>query len=286
MPNSRLSRFQFRRGSWSLIWCLVVATVVCVVPCTGQDDTSGSLRKANRKDSAAKDKPQRSASPPTKVAKKAAGAKSDETDSEPCMTGPSTEGPCIDPKKIPRFVENSPFDDGGQGPAIKKERRLWASSWLWAKAPDFVVEKWLTDKPETKGKYVLIEFWDTWCGPCRRSIPLLNGLHNKYGDELIVIGVCEENEEAVRTLNERHLQAAEIQFFSAVDTQTRMKDKLNVWGIPHVILLEPDGFVIWEGFPLQPGYELTEEIIEKILAVGRKLRSGEAGPAADGDAGQ
>jgi hypothetical protein len=65
-----------------------------------------------------------------------------------------------------------------------------------------------------------------------------------------------------------------------------MKDRLGVWGIPHVILLEPDGYVIWEGFPLQPGYELTEEIIEKVLAVGRKLRKEQAGASARAEAGQ
>ena len=66
-----------------------------------------------------------------------------------------------------------------------------------------------------------------------------------------------------------------ILFYSAIDTQKRMKDRLGVWGIPHVILLEPDGYVIWEGFPLQKGYELTDTIIERILAVGRKLRAKE-----------
>ena len=113
--------------------------------------------------------------------------------------------------------------------------------------------------------------------PCRRSIPLLNGLHKKYGDELVVIGICEENEEVTRKLNEDHPEAPQIEFYSAVDTQKRMKDKLGVWGIPHVILLEPQhGCVIWEGFPLLEGYELTDEIIEKSLAVGRQLRDKKA----------
>ena len=40
-----------------------------------------------------------------------------------------------------------------------------------------------------------------------------------------------------------------------------------------MILLEPDGYVIWEGFPLQKGYELTDGIIERVLAVGRRLRA-------------
>ena len=133
-----------------------------------------------------------------------------------------------------------------------------------------MVQEWLTDRPDTKGKYVLIEFWATWCGPCRRSIPLLNGFHKKFGKELVVIGVSEEPADDVRKMKE-----PKIEFYSAVDTQKRMKDKLGVWGIPHIIIIEPEGYVIWEGFPLQEGFELTDQIIEKILEVGRKLRAKE-----------
>ena len=162
-----------------------------------------------------------------------------------------------------------PADPGSARP--KKPRRMWATSYRWAKAPDLVVEKWLTDKPETKGKYVLIEFWATWCPPCRRSIPLLNKFHKKYGKELVVIGISEEPEAAVRKL-----KTPKIEYYSAFDTEQRMYKELGVFGIPHVIIVEPGGFVIWEGFPLLPDYELTEEIIEKILAVGRKLKAAEA----------
>ena len=59
---------------------------------------------------------------------------------------------------------------------------MWAKSFLFAKAPALVVEKWLTDEPATQGKYVLIEFWATWCPPCRKSIPKLNEFHQKFPD--------------------------------------------------------------------------------------------------------
>jgi hypothetical protein len=49
-----------------------------------------------------------------------------------------------------------------------------------------------------------------------------------------------------------------------------MKDYCGVYGIPHAIVVEPEGHVVWEGFPLLKDYELTEEILERILAVGRK----------------
>ncbi len=146
----------------------------------------------------------------------------------------------------------------------KKEKRLWARSCLWDKAPELVVEKWLSEQPETKGKYVLIEFWATWCGPCRRSILVLNEFHRKFKGELVVIGISDEPEADVRRLEDPL-----VEYYSAIDTQARTKKGLGVFGIPHVVLLEPDGYVVWEGFPLLRDYELTAEIVEQVLSVGR-----------------
>ncbi len=179
-----------------------------------------------------------------------------------------------DLQDIPRFGANSPFDSEYESPVPKAEKRLWARSCLWDKAPELVVEKWLSEQPETKGKYVLIEFWATWCGPCRRSIPVLNGFHEKFKDELVVIGISDESEVDVRKLEDPL-----IEYYSAIDTQARTKKGLGVFGIPHVVLLEPDGYVVWEGFPLLKDYELTAEIIEQVLSVGREEQQADSGDA-------
>jgi thiol-disulfide isomerase/thioredoxin len=48
-------------------------------------------------------------------------------------------------------------------------------------------------KPELAGKPLLLEFWATWCPPCRKSIPHLNEIHAKYKDRgLMVVGVTDE----------------------------------------------------------------------------------------------
>lgn len=169
--------------------------------------------------------------------------------------------------EIPRFAINSPFKEEYKSPLPPKGKRLWAKSFLWEKAPDLVVEKWLTDKPDTAGKYTLIEFWATWCGPCRLSVAKLNELHRKFGAELVIIAISNEKEEDVRKFKEK------IEYYSAIDAQARMKDKLGVYGIPHVIIVEPNGYVVWEGYPLLKDYELTEEVVEKILSVGRTKKS-------------
>ena len=143
---------------------------------------------------------------------------------------------------------------------VAEEKKLWAKSILGQKAPEFVVEKWLTAEPDTKGKFVLIDFWATWCPPCRKAIPELNAFQKKFADKLVVIGVSDETEEAVKKLTN-----PKIEYSSAIDPQARMKKTLEVSGIPHCIIIDPKGIVRWEGFPFLAGHELTEKTVEDLL---------------------
>src|SRR4051812_26135981 len=79
-------------------------------------------------------------------------------------------------------------------------KELWGQSVLNQKAPENGVEKWLTGQPETKGKFVLIDFWATWCPPCRESIPELNEIQRKFAGKLVVIGLSDETEARVRAM--------------------------------------------------------------------------------------
>lgn len=151
----------------------------------------------------------------------------------------------------------SPADP--QAPGLGK--RLWARSFLNQKAPDLIVEKWLTPEPDCRGKFVLIDFWATWCPPCREAIPELNAYHEKFGDKLVVIGISNESEEAVR-----RLVNPQIEYSIAIDTLSRTKNAVGVTGIPHVLILDPQGIVRWEGYPFLQGYELSEKVVADIIA--------------------
>ena len=165
-------------------------------------------------------------------------------------------------------------------------KQIWATSFLFAEAPPLEVGTWLTPKPDCQGKFVLIEFWRTWCGACKRTAPLLNRLHEKYAGELVVIGITGEAEDKVR--NGYH--GPELKYALALDQpganprdkeQGKYEANFGVWGWPHVIILEPEAHaVVWEVFPGLAGYELTEAKIEKILAIGRESRKAADAPAA------
>jgi len=135
--------------------------------------------------------------------------------------------------------------------------QIHAKSFLNRPAPDINVEKWLTGVQDLQDKFVLIDFWATWCGPCRRSIPHLNELYGKFKDKLVVIGISDEPEQAIRTMTD-----PKIDYTIVSDTQGRTSKAAQVTGIPHAILIDPHGIVRFEGMP----HYLEEKSLEKLMA--------------------
>ena len=58
-------------------------------------------------------------------------------------------------------------------------KQLWAKSFLNEKAPELTVETWISKKPDTEGKFVIIDFWATWCLPCLFQLPEFEKLSEK-----------------------------------------------------------------------------------------------------------
>jgi len=133
---------------------------------------------------------------------------------------------------------------------------LYAKSFLNQPAPEISVEKWLSEPPDMQGKFVLIDFWATWCGPCRQSIPHLNELSAKFKDKLVVIGLSKEPEQKIRAMT-----SPKIDYTIASDTQGRTSHTVEIRGIPHTMLIDPTGIVRFEGMP----HYLDEKGLEMLI---------------------
>ncbi len=140
------------------------------------------------------------------------------------------------------------------------EKEYYAENLINQKLPNLQVQEFLSDKPELEGKMVLIDFWATWCGPCKAVIPELGEFNKEFGEKLVVLGISDEEKQTVLNMTEPKLEYA-----SAIDTEGTIKNHVKVRGIPHVVIVDPYGYVRWQGFPGMEDHKLTKEVIQGLL---------------------
>ena len=113
-------------------------------------------------------------------------------------------------------------------------------------------------KIDVKGKPVILEFWATWCAPCRKGIPHLNALYKKYKSQgLEIIGITKEDEATVKSF----LKKTPIDYPIAYDSNRSFGQQFSITGIPHTVLVNKEGKIVWEGDPTS----VTEKAIEDLL---------------------
>ncbi|MDI9641410.1 TlpA disulfide reductase family protein [Kamptonema cortianum] len=149
-------------------------------------------------------------------------------------------------------------------PPYIKDKELYAENDLRGKeAPKLVVETWMSGAaPKLEGKVVLYDFWATWCGPCRKSIPELNEWAEKFHRDLVVIGITDEPVGTVKGF----MNSTAMKYPVAIDSEKRMSKQIGVRGIPHVLVVTPDGIVRWQGFPGAAEDKLDTKKLEQIIA--------------------
>jgi thiol-disulfide isomerase/thioredoxin len=130
--------------------------------------------------------------------------------------------------------------------------------------PPLAVSGWLNGvvtAPEIKGKVVLLDFYATWCGPCRAAIPHNNELLKKYRDQgLVIIGICTSNlgQENMAAL----VKSAGIEYPTAQDPTLKSEKAWQVHYYPTYAVVDRKGIV--RSIGLQP--HNVEKVVAKLLA--------------------
>lgn len=142
-------------------------------------------------------------------------------------------------------------------------------------APKLQVAKWVQGAPVKEfesGQTYIVEFWATWCGPCKVSIPHLNELHEKFKDKkLVVIGqdVWERDENLVAPFVKK--MGDKMTYRIAMDDKSAETNGAMAvtWmkaagqnGIPTAFIVNSEGKIAWIGHPMG----LKDSLLEEILA--------------------
>ena len=134
-------------------------------------------------------------------------------------------------------------------------------------APDFTLkslERGNLRLGEYRGQVVLLNFWASWCGPCRQEMPLLDRLHSRYEDTgFAVLGVNVEGEEApARELVEK----TRVTFPILIDEGQRVSEMYNLQAMPSTMVIDRDGIVRYIHLGYKPGDEAKYvEVVKKLI---------------------
>ncbi len=135
-------------------------------------------------------------------------------------------------------------------------------------APQFTLPTLKTDSlialKQFAGKVVYLDFWASWCAPCKTSFPLLNKLHAKLkeqGFEVVAVNLDEN-----KLLGEKFLQEVPVDFTVLRDEKGEWADKYVVESMPTSFIIDKNGVVqkIHHGFASDDIKELEAKITELL----------------------
>lgn len=123
-------------------------------------------------------------------------------------------------------------------------------------APDFTLKSTQGETlrlEQFRGQVVMLNFWASWCGPCRQEMPLLDDLYKAYqslGFTLLAVNVDEQSSEA-----DRFLKQVPVSFPVVYDNEGQVSQLYRVEAMPTSIIIDRDGNQRFIHLGYQQGYE-------------------------------
>lgn len=144
------------------------------------------------------------------------------------------------------------------------------------------ISDWVKGKPvdlaALKGKQVVVvEFWATWCPPCRESIPHLTKMQKKFKD-VVFVGVSDEEVATVKKFVNK--LGDQMDYTVAIDdhrqTSKSYMEAFNQNGIPHSFIVDLEGRIVWQGHPMVGLEEAVAEVVSGKFDLAKAKKRGAA----------
>ncbi|MGE0622252.1 MAG: TlpA family protein disulfide reductase [Pseudomonadales bacterium] len=134
-------------------------------------------------------------------------------------------------------------------------------------APDFTLKSLEGSNlrlEEYRGQVVLLNFWASWCGPCRQEMPLLDRLHHRYEDTgFAVLGVNVEGEIAPA---QEIVDKTNVTFPILIDDGQKVSQMYNLQAMPSTVVIDRDGVVRYIHLGYKPGDEAKYvEVVKELI---------------------
>lgn len=145
---------------------------------------------------------------------------------------------------------------------------LLADSLTSKPAPEFSVSRLdgegTVKLSDLKGKVVYLDFWATWCPPCRKSFPWMEEIHTRYQqDGLVIVAISVDGK---RELAEKFVQETKASFITAIDSGKKTAKAYKLRAMPSSYLIGRDGKIlsVHLGFRTNKTKALEDEIREAL----------------------
>lgn len=149
-----------------------------------------------------------------------------------CANSRGTQEDGRAPLEVPTLTEGQQELLGGAAPDFRLDNLEGASVGL----------------EDLRGKVVILDFWATWCSPCRKTMPILHAVAGAFNDSQVVLHSINEGEDA--DLIEPYLENLEFKPSVLLDSDMEVADRYRLEGLPYTVILDSSGAVqaIYTGY--------------------------------------
>jgi cytochrome c biogenesis protein CcmG, thiol:disulfide interchange protein DsbE len=151
-----------------------------------------------------------------------------------------------------------------------------ASDLAGQKAPDFTLKSVDGNNVQLsellKEGPVLLDFWATWCQPCKQALPHLDRIHKTYKDRgITMLGISIDNTRSVSKVRP-YVRGQGFEFPVALDTDSQILRQYRGTNVPHTVLIGMDGIIknVWIGYHPGEEKEIEQEVISLLPTEGEE----------------